>query len=158
VFSPQYAIEHLNAALDPGNLALQGNLWASSDAGEVDPRRLVASEGGSVFESEQTMVEAILNAVRRGWIMNAELRLELLAIADAVVRADRVLVAVAIDDAIVAGADSEEIGKAQEMLEQGDALAKEAALWQDLDRKVDLLDGAINQYRDAWTAAVTLLE
>lgn len=44
-----------------------------------------------VFWSEETIVEAVLDAIRRGWILDAELRSELLAIIDEAVRADRVL-------------------------------------------------------------------
>jgi hypothetical protein len=82
----------------------------------------------------------------------------LLSIIDEIVRADRVLVAVAIDDAIVSVANPQKIAEAQEMLEKGDALIKEAAVWQQLDKKASLLYDAINQYRNAWKAAVDLIE
>ncbi len=157
VVSPQYAIEHLESALDSGNACLQENLWSVSDEGQLDPRRLQASEGTAVFEAEQTMVQATLDAIRRGWIMNAELRAELLAIVDEAVRADRVLALVTIDDAIVAGADPEGIGRAQEMVEQGGALIKEAGVWQQIDKKASLLRSAIDQYRSAWDAALDLM-
>ena len=104
------------------------------------------------------MVEDIIAAIRRGWILDAELRSELLAVVDEIVRADRVLVAVAIDDAIVAVADAEKIAEAQEMLEGGDALVKEAAVWEQLDKKSSLICEAINQYRTAWNAAADLTE
>lgn len=44
------------------------------------------------------------------------------------------------------------------MLEKGDALVKEASVWQELDKKAFLLYDAINQYRNAWQAAVDLIE
>lgn len=66
--------------------------------------------------------------------------------------------AVAIDDAIVAVADPEKIAEAQEMLEKGDALVKEAAVWQQFDKKASMLYDVINQYRNAWEAAVDLIE
>jgi len=157
VVSPQYAIEHLESALESGNACLQEDLWSASDGGEVDPRRLRASQGSVVFEAEQTMVQAALDTIRRGWIMNAELRAELLAIVDEAVRADRVLALVAIDDAIVAGADPEDIRRAQEMAEQGGALIKEAGVWQKIDKKASLLRSAIDQYRSAWNAALDLV-
>ncbi len=158
VVSPPLAIEHLDTALNAANASLQENLWSTSDGGQVDPRRLVASEGHAVFEAEQTLVEAILAAIRRGWIMNTQLRAELLAIVDEALRADRVLAAVAIDDAILAGAAPEDIARAQEFLEQGDALVKEAGIGQELDRKASLLGGAINQYQKAWETALDLVE
>ncbi len=154
VFSPQLAIEHIESALKSGNLCLQEDLWSASDAGEVDPRRLQASQGSAVFGAEQTMVEAILDTIQRGWIMNAEIRSELFAIIDETLRADRVLAAVAIDDAIVAGVDPEDIKKAQEILKKGDALVKEAAVWQQPDKKASLLFDAIGQYQNAWQAAL----
>ncbi len=104
------------------------------------------------------MVKAVIDTLRRGWILNTELRSELLAIVDEVTRADRVLVAVAIDDAIVAGVDSQKISEAQEILEIGDVLVKEAAVWEQLDKKASLLYDAINQYRNAWKATVDLIE
>ena len=51
-----------------------------------------------VFWSDETIVEAVIDAIRRGWVLNTELRSELLGIVDEAVGADRVLVAVAIDD------------------------------------------------------------
>lgn len=154
VVSPDRTIEHLQIALISGNLCLQENLWATTQTGEMDLRRLHASLGETVFGAEQTMVEAVLDAIRRGWIMNEEIRSELLTIAHKAVRADRVLVAVAVDDAIVAVADPERIAEAQEMLEKADALVQEAAIWQQVDKKGSLLHEAINQYRNAWEAAL----
>jgi YVTN family beta-propeller protein len=154
VVSPQRAIEHIETALDSGNLCLQEDLWSASDAGEMDPRRLQASQGSAVFRAEQTMVEAILDTIRRGWIINAELRSELLAIIDEAVRADRVLAAVAIDDAIVGGTDPETIERAQALLKNGDALVKEAKVWEQMDRKAALLTNAISEYQHAWQAAL----
>lgn len=90
--------------------------------------------------------------------MSAGLRAELLSIVDEAIRADRVLAAVAINDAIVAAADAEDIGNAQEMLEQADALIKEATVWEQLDRKASLLRSVINQYQNAWEAALDLME
>jgi YVTN family beta-propeller protein len=153
VVSPARAIEHLETALISGNLCLQADLWSTANSGEVDPRRLHSALGEAVFSYEATIVEAILDAIRRGWIVNAELRNELLAIVDEAVRADRVLATVAIDDAIVAVADPMNIAEAQEMLEKGDALAKEAVVWQEVDKKAPLLDHVINQYRNAWEVA-----
>ena len=154
VFSPQRAIEHLETALISGNLSLQENLWAGAESGEVDPRRLHASLGDTVFGSGQTMVEAILDAIRQGWIMNEELRSELLTIIDETLRADRVLVAVAIDDAIVAEADPESIEQAQALMEDGDALVAEAKAWELMDKKAVLLSDAISKYQHAWQAAL----
>jgi YVTN family beta-propeller protein len=158
VVSSQVAIEHITAAIDAGNACLQETLWSADDAGQVDPRRLVASQGSSVFASEQTMVQAVLDTIRRGWITNADLRTELLAIADETVRADRVLAAVAIDDAIMAQAAADALAQAQDIMEQGDVLVKEAGLGPELSRRASLLSDAITQYQNAWEAALVLLE
>lgn len=156
--SPEYAIEHLASALESGHTCLQENMWLASNTGELDPRRLQTAQGDTVFQSGQAMVQAILDAVRRGWIMDAEIRSELLAVVDEVVRADRVLVAVAIDDAIVAGTDSDGISNVQEVLNQADALVKEARVWDPIEKKASLLDNAISQCQNAWQMALALVE
>jgi YVTN family beta-propeller protein len=157
VGKPEQALKHLDDAITSGNLSIHQYLWSSTDSGEVDPRRLNPSLGDTVFWSEEIVVEAIIDAVRRGWVLNAELRSELLSIVDEIVRADRVLVAVVIDDAIVAIADPGKISEAQEILEKGDALVKQAAIEQGLDGKISLLQDAINQFRNAWEAALDLI-
>lgn len=158
VISPQRALGHIETALVSGNLCLQADLWSVLDSEEVDPRRLHPALGTTVFSCEETIVNAILDATRRGWITNTELRAELLAIVDQAVRADRVLAAVAIDDAIVAGIDPEGIKKAQGILEKGDALVEEAKVRQQLDKKASLLSNAIGQYQNVWQAALDLVE
>jgi YVTN family beta-propeller protein len=158
VIKPEQAVEYLTTALVSGNNYLQENLWAVTGLGEIDPRRLQASSPETVFDSGQTVVEAVIMAIRSGWVSNTELRSELLAVIDESVRADRVLVAVAIDDAIVAVKDPVKIAEAQGILEQGDALVKEAAVWEQLDKKTSLLNDAINKYRNAWKAAVDIIE
>jgi len=154
VVSPQYAIQHIDTAIDAANLSLQEDLWSASAGGDLDPRRLQASKGSAVFEAEQTMVQAILDAIRRGWVTSVELRSELLAIIDEAVRADRVLAAVVIDDAIVGGAAPELIEQAQALLENGDASVKEAKIWDQTDQKASLLTNAITEYQLAWQAAL----
>ncbi|MHC4439400.1 MAG: beta-propeller fold lactonase family protein [Planctomycetota bacterium] len=151
---PEQALKHLDDAITSGNLSIHKYLWSSTDSGEVDPRRLNPSLGDTVFWSEVTMIEAVIDTIRRGWVLNGELRSELLSIVDEIIRADRVLVAVVIDDAIVAIADSGKIAEAQEILEKGDALVKQAAIEQGLDGKISLLQDAIDQYRNAWEAAL----
>ena len=158
VSNPEQAIKYIETALTSGDLSLRWYLWSAMGPEEIDPRRLDAFLGEMVFWSDETIVEAVIDVIRRGWVLNTELRSELLAIIDEAVRADRVLVAVAIDDAIVAVADPEKIAEAQEILENGDALAKQAAAEQGLDSKVSLLQDAISQYRNAWGAAVDLIE
>ena len=152
VNSPPKALEHITAALTSGNTCLAENLWSAA-GGKVDPRRLQRTQGTVFFASSQTMVEAVLDALRRGWIVNAKLSAELLAIVDGVVRADRVLVAVVIDDAIMAKAKTADLDGAQELLNQADALAKEAAVWPVLEKKALLLQEAIGQYEKAWESA-----
>ena len=154
VFSPHRAIEHLETALISGNLCLQENLWDVAESGELDSRRLHASLGDTVFGSGQTMVEAILDTIQKGWIMNMEIRSELLAIVNEELQADRVLAAVAIDDAIVAQADPKKIEQAQALLENGDSLVTEAKVWELTDKKADLLTNAISEFQNAWQAAL----
>jgi len=158
VIKPEQAIKYIETALTSGDLSLRWYLWSANSQEEIDPRRLDTFLGDMVFWSDETIVEAVIDAIRHGWILNAEIRSELLAIIDEAVRADRVLVAVAIDDAIVAVADPEKIAEAQEILENGDALVKEAAAEQGLDENISLLKDAINQYRNAWGIAVNLIE
>ncbi|MCP4450214.1 MAG: YncE family protein [Planctomycetes bacterium] len=153
VVSPLLAIEHLESALDSGNLCLQESLWSISEAGDTDPRRLHTLQGCAVFGAEQAMVEAILECIRRGWVIDADLHLELLAIVDQAMRADRVLAAVAIDDALVGQKNSETIEQAQMLLKKGDALVKEAKVWEQMDKKGTLLANAISQYQAAWQVA-----
>lgn len=154
VVSTQRALEHLEAALDSGYACLHENLWSVSDGEQVDPRRLQASQGTAAFEASQNMVQATLDAIRRGWIINTDLRLELLSVVDEILRADRVLAAVAIDDAIVGGKNSETIEQAQALLENGNALVKEARLWDQMYQKAVLLADAINAYQQAWQTAL----
>ena len=157
VGKPEQAIKYVETALTSGNLSLRWYLWSATGPEDVDPRRLDTSLGEMVFWSDETVVEAVIDAIRRGWILDVELHSKLLAVIDEAVRADRVLVAVAIDDAVVAVADPGKIAEAQEMLEKGDALVKEAAVWQQLDKKASLLSEAISQYRNAWEAAIDLI-
>lgn len=156
VNSPQLALEQLEGALASGNACLQADLWSTLDGGAVAPRRLKNPDGAAVFAACQTMVEAILDALRRGWIVNPELKTELLAIVDEIVRADRVLAAVVLDDAIVSQADATGLEQAQKMLEEADAMAKEAAVWPQLDKKAILFHDAIGRYKEAWEAAFKL--
>ncbi len=154
VVSPALALEQIDKALTAGNVGLQAALWSPSASGETDPRRLDGSQGCIVFGAGENLVKAILNAVRNGWIINAELRSELLAISDAAVRANRVLAAVAIDDAIVGSKPTETIEQAQALLENGNALVKEAKVWDQMDKKSTLLTHAISEYQHAWQAAL----
>jgi len=158
IIKPEQAVEYVETAITSVDLSLRSYLWSAADQEQVDPRRLHTFLGDMVFWNDQTTVEAILDAVGRGWITNAEVRSELLAIISEVVRADRVLAAVAIDDAIVSGIAREDIGKAYGILEEGDALIKEAAVWEELDKKASLLSDAIGLYQSAWGAALDLVE
>jgi YVTN family beta-propeller protein len=152
VNSPQKVSEPLGGALMAGSAVVQPGLWAVGANGKVDPRRVHRTQGGAVFLSEQTMVKGVFDAIRLGWIVDTKLNTEMLAIVDEVVRADRVLAAVAIDDAILAKANVAGLDKVQQMLEQADALVKEAAVWPVLDKKALLLQEAIGQYEKAWEA------
>lgn len=157
VNSPQQALNSLETALTAATGHRQMPFWPVGTDGAEDLRRLRRVEGVAVFTSNQAAVKGILDALRRGWIVNPEIETELLAIADEIVRADRVLAAVVIDDAIVARADSASLDQAQEMLVQAHALVKEAGVWPVLDRKSALLQEAIAQYQKTWEAARALV-
>ncbi|MHC4642279.1 MAG: beta-propeller fold lactonase family protein, partial [Planctomycetota bacterium] len=153
VGKPDKAIENIDRALESGTLSLFECLWSETSAEEVDPRRLDTYLGDIVFKCEEKTVKALLDAIKQGEISNVQLRSELLAITDEVLRADRVLAAVAIDDAIVAGVAPEEIEQAQESLETGDVLVKTAAKEQEPQKKAPLLYRAIKLYQDTWETA-----
>jgi len=157
VNSPQQALASLEIALTAATGYRGVVFWSVGTDGVEDPRRLHRVQGVAVFASERKMVEAILDALRRGWIVNPKLETELLAIVDEIVRADRVLAAVAIDDAIMAQADPAGLDQAQKLLKEADALAQEAAVWPQLDKKTLLFHEAIGQYKDAWQAAWKLV-
>lgn len=155
---PDKAIKNIDRALISGTLSLLEGLWSETSAEEVDPRRLDTCLGDIVFKCEEKTVKALLDAIKQGEVSNALLRSELLAITDEVLRADRVLAAVAIDDAIVAVAAAEEIEQAQESMETGDVLVKTAAKEQEPQKKAPLLNRAIKLYQDAWETASNLVE
>ena len=157
VNSPQKVSEPLGGALMAGSAVIQPGMWAVGLDGKVDPRRVHRTQGGAVFLSEQTMVKGVFDAIRLGWIVNTEINTELLAIVDEVIRADRVLAAVAIDDAIVAKVNATGIKNAQQMLKQADDLAKQAAAWQQLEKKSSVFCDAIGAYRNAWDTARKLV-
>lgn len=157
VNSPQKALEHLETALTAATGYRSVKFWSVGPDGVEDPRRLHPVQGVAVFASNQTTVKGILNAIRQGWIVNSELEAELLTIVDEEVRADRVLAAVAIDDAIMSQANIADLDKAQQELEQADALAKEAAVWPQVDKKASLFRDAIGGYEDAWETARNLV-
>ncbi len=156
VNSPQQALESLETALTAATGYRGVAFWSVGADGAEDPRRLHRVQGVAVFASERKMVEAILDAIRRGWIVNPELETELLAIVDEIVRADRVLAAVVLDDAIVAQADAAGLDQAQKLLKEADALAKEAVVWPQLDKKAILFHDAIGQYEQTWEETLKL--
>ncbi len=100
------------------------------------------------------MIKAVLNTIRSGWIVDAELRSELLAIVSQIVRANRVLAAVAIDDVIVGETDLKIIEPAQALLQAGNALVKEAMVWEEMDEKAARFTNAIRKYQHAWQVAL----
>jgi YVTN family beta-propeller protein len=157
VNSQQEALKSLETALTAATGYRLVTFWSVGSDGVEDPRRLRRVEGTVVFASERKMVEAIFDALRRGWIVNRELETELLAIVDEIVRADRVLAAVAIDDAITAKAEAAGLDQAQELLKEADASAKQAAVWPQPDKKTILFQDAIGQYKEAWEAARKLV-
>jgi YVTN family beta-propeller protein len=149
VGDPAEAARDLGKAIAYAEAALEENLWGD----DVDPRRLDSLDGDKVFNHARSAINKIFDAIEFGGIENAEILTELVLIAEELVRADRVLAAVAIDDAIVGAADPSGLMKAQAKLVEGDALLKAASLEEDLQTKGNLLCDAITEgYRAAWKA------
>ena len=155
---PEQALAHIEAALASGNMGLNSCMWSGTGPDDVDPRHLNGAMGNASFWCDEAMVGSIVEAIANGWVLNAQLHSELLAIADEIIRADRVLVEVCIDEAIVGRADPEGRKDTREMLEEADALVKQAATEQGLDSKASLLCNAIDQYRCAWESAFDLID
>jgi len=155
---PEQALEHIKAALASGDMSLNDCMWSGTGPDDVDPRHLNVNLCNAFFWCDEMMVESIVDAIKHGWILNAELHSELMAIIDETIRADRVLVEICIDDSIVGRANPDDRKEMREMLQEADVLVKEAAVEQRLDGKGSLLCSAINQYRDAWEIAWDLID
>lgn len=145
------ARKKIRAAISQGKASLKKGLWKTAGPGQVDPLRLDSETGDEVFDLACEMIDEIIDAIRDGEIESGEVRKELLAIAEEVVRAGRVLAAVAIDDGIVGGASSGTLAAAQARLVEGDTLAEAAAAEEDLKAKSDLYCSALKDgYRASW--------
>jgi len=154
VRSPERAMGCIDAAIMAGQLALRIDLWLTTASEDIDPRRLDASLGCVVFGASGDMMMSVLMAIRQGWIIDADLTTELLAIVNTVVRANRVLAAVVIDDAIVGQTDPTCLDTAQAKLETANSLVREATVWKQIETKASLLEEAILAFRNAWETAL----
>ena len=147
----EHALEELGESLEP-------ELWARDEFGVIDQNRLDAEEGAEVFHEERESAQKIFDAIRQGEIPEGELRAELLGLVDTLVFADRLLAETAINDALAAGGDAEEIAEAEAHLAEGDALVAAAAEERDLRKVAALLYAAMDgEYRHAWKEAVDSL-
>jgi hypothetical protein len=120
------AIMDLTASLDPA-------LW-------VDETHVNCNTGGMVFQREKQTVqkfEEVINA-KKSTISKVVLR----NFVDRIVRSDRLLAVVAINEAVAAGGDPRQIALAQKELARGDAYAAAG-------RMSDAIEG----YRIAWLKA-----
>jgi len=146
------AIEELEESLDP-------EFWLRDGEGNIDGDRLDPDRGAHAFHEERESAQEIFDAIDEGEIDDTDLRDELLSIVDLLVSADRSLAQIAIDDALAAGGDDDEIDEAQAQLLRGDDLVAKAAGQEDLDRRAARLYEAMdNAYRHAWSEAIDSLE
>jgi hypothetical protein len=123
----ELAIEFLTASLDPA-------LW-------VDQTHVAAVNGGMVFQREKQTVEKLQQVIKskRSEILKATLQ----NFIDRLLRSDRLLAVVAINEAIAAGGNPMGIALAQKELARGDAYAAAGRL-----------SDAIEGYRIAWMHAL----
>ena len=149
------AVSKLEHALEELGESLAPELWAKDEFGVIDQNRLNEDEGADVFHEERECAQKTFDAIRQGEIDDAGLRAELLGLIDTLVFADRLLAETAINDALAAGGDAEEIAEAEEHLAEGDALVAAAAAESDLRTVAALLYAAMDgEYRHAWKEAV----
>ena len=159
VFDVEEAVEELDDAIEELVESLEPELWLQDDGGNIDGTRLDPEEGHEVFHEERHCAQEIFDAIREGEIENPDLRGELLAIVDALVSADRALAEVAINDALDAGGEAEEIAEAQGYFARGDEQVAAAAKQKNLGLRAALLYTAMDgSYRHAWSAAIDALD
>ena len=153
------AIDEIEDAAEEIQESLDSELWARTDSGDIDPERLDPEEGEHVFHEEREGAHEVFDAIREGEISDEGLRDDLLAVVDSLVAADRALAEVAIQDAVDAGGDPEEIEEALDELAEGDALVEAAAGQSNLSRKAAFLYSAMDgAYRHAWESAIDAVE
>ena len=118
------AIDHLSRSLEP-------SLW-------VDESHLEPKHGDRVFSEEKDVVAKLqdLQEDKKSPLSDALLQ----GFIDRIVRVDRLLANIAIDDAVAAGGDAKSISRAREELAEGDARADSGKY-----------SNAIEHYRKAWS-------
>ncbi len=126
----------VNAALENLNDALGSSLW-------LDQTHITRSRGESVFNNTKEAVQALSRMInQRHSSVDGALVQNLI---DRIVRADRLLAVIAIQDATTAGVNPKKLSQASDELTKGDA---------------DISDGqyesGIAHYRDAWKIAEQL--
>jgi hypothetical protein len=152
-----HAVEEIEDALERLERSLAPRFWARDDQGGIDGQRLDPERGHHVFHLERHAAQEIFDAIRHGGVA-VELEIELLAIVDALVAADRSLSALALEEAGAAGGAAEELEEAAEHFAEGDELVAEAADRESLARKAALLYEAVDEaYRHAWSESIASL-
>lgn len=121
------AITHLTASLT-------ASLW-------TDDTHLKSKESSSVFDEEKETVKKLVELItsKKGVISNATLQNYI----DRLTRDDRQLAFVAISEAVTAGGNANDLAKANDELRKGDT-----------DDAAGKFDSAIDDYRQAWSAAL----
>jgi hypothetical protein len=121
------AIEHLRESLGPP-------LW-------IDQTHLEPRHGEEVFDEEKDSVNELRELIRRNRSSIPGALLQ--GFVDRMVRVDRQLAVVAINEAIAAGGDRNKIARAQEELARGNS-----------DIAADRFESGIEHYREAWERAL----
>jgi hypothetical protein len=121
------AIENLGDSLDP-------SLW-------LDQVHITRSHGEQVFNNDKAAIQDLYRILKEK--QNAVNKIALQAIIDRIVKSDRLLAIVAIQDALAAGADARKLNQALDKVANGD-----------LDIADAKYEAGISQYRNAWKDAV----
>jgi len=159
VFDVEHAVEKLDHAIEELEESLRAEFWLQDDEGNIDGTRLDPEAGAHVFNDERHAAQFTFDAIREGEIENPDVRAELLAIVDSLVSADRALAEVALNDAIDAGGEAEELAEAEAYFARGDEQVAAAARQKNLGMRAALLYTAMDgSYRHAWSEAIEALD
>jgi hypothetical protein len=114
--------------------SLTASLW-------LDDNRLKSKDSSSVFDEEKETVKKLMELIKskKGVISDSVLQ----AFINRLTRDDRLLAFIAIQDAITANGNANDIAKANDELSKGDINVAE-----------DKFDNAIERYLNAWKAAL----
>jgi len=155
VGDPETALQELDDAIEELEESLDPEFWVRDEEGDIDGLHLDPEDGHHVFHEERHAAQEIFDAIVMGEIEDVDLREELLAIVDVLAAADGRLAEIAIEDALEAGSDPEEIEEALEQLFRGDDLVEKAAGQANLALKAAHFYTAMDRaYRHAWQEAI----